>query len=196
MDRGDGKAPDSPLNIEYKALPSEVYKAIPTKWPPYTEIHADVPSWAAVNVGNIYETYATCVFLKANKGTRSALRSILWAAILAEPRAAAVLAKHCKSRGRVEDTPSNLLDAKETPYVNLGDDLFPPSDDEQDDPRQGKRKAKAMAAAAAGATSAVEEAAKTVPKKEPPWHRRLSRGPTPRDRLPHFPRGGTSGAPR
>ena len=112
------------------------------KWPPYSETHADVTSWAAVNVGNVFETYATCVFLKANKGTRSALRSILWAAILAEPRAASLLAKHCKSRGRVEDIPSNLLDPKETPYVNLGDNLFPPSDDEQDDPSQGVGKRK------------------------------------------------------
>ena len=129
-------------DIEYKAVPNDVYKATPMKWPQYTEIHADIANWAPPNVGNVFETYATCVFLEANKETRTRLRSLLWAAILAEPRAAALLAMSCKAGGRTEDIPRGLLDAKATPHVNLGDDLFPPSDDEQDDPSQGKGRPK------------------------------------------------------
>ena len=60
------QAPD----IEYKALPNDVYKAIPVEWPPSSEIYADIPSWNAVNTGNIFETYATCVFLKADTEAR------------------------------------------------------------------------------------------------------------------------------
>ena len=110
-------------------------------------------------MGNIFESYATCIFLKAGKGARSALRSILWAAILAEPRAAAAFARHCKARGRVEDIPSDLLEAKETPYVNLEDDPFPPSEEEQDDPTQSRREANTVGASA---TRPGEEAA-TLP---------------------------------
>jgi DNA-binding CsgD family transcriptional regulator len=121
-------------------------------WPPSSEIYADIPSWSAVNTGNIFESYATCVFLKANREARSALRSILWAAILAEPRAARQLARHCKSKGRDRDIPSDILEVKETPYINLGDEPFPPSEEEEEeDPNRGTREAKAMAAAAVAA---------------------------------------------
>ena len=123
------------------------------KWPAYTEIHADITNWAPGNVGNVFETYATCVFLEANKETRTRLRSLLWAAMLAEPRAAALLAMNCKARGRAEDIPRSSLEAKVTPYVNLGDNLFPPSGEEQDDPSQGKREAKASAASADGVSN-------------------------------------------
>ena len=80
-------------DIEYKALPNDVYKAIPAERPPGSEIFADAPSWSAVNTGDIFETYATCVFLDADKEARETLRSILWAALLADPRAGRALAK-------------------------------------------------------------------------------------------------------
>ena len=156
-----------PSDIEYKALPNDVYKAIPTGWPPDSEIYADIPSWSAVNTGNIFESYATCGFLKANKETRSALKSIRWAAILAEPRAARALARYCRARGREKDIPSDILEEKEAPYINLGDQPFPPSDEEEEDPHQGKREVKAMATAAAGAAIAAVGAAKAAPKKAP-----------------------------
>ena len=74
--------------IEYKALPNDVYKAIPVEWPPSTVTHADIPDWSAVNTGNIFETYATCIFLMGGPQARKLLRSLVWATLVADPRAA------------------------------------------------------------------------------------------------------------
>ena len=39
-------------DIDYKAVPNEVYTAIPMGWPPSAEIYADIPNRSPVNTGN------------------------------------------------------------------------------------------------------------------------------------------------
>ena len=132
-----------PSNTGLKALPSEIYWNIHIAWTPRIEAYEDIPDWNADTVANIIEAYATCTFLRANKGTRTDLRSILWAAILAEPRTAQALAKYCQDRGRQKDIPSHLLGnsapGSSAPWINLGDNPFPHSEEEQEEPPRGNK---------------------------------------------------------
>ena len=129
-----------PKSTEFKSLPDEIYWAIPLAWPSHSETHTDLPNWNAAITGNILETYATCTFLKANQKTRATLRSILWAAILAEPRAARALAMHCIARGREEDIPNHFLAYQAPTWINLGSDPFPPSEEEIEESPQDLRR--------------------------------------------------------
>ena len=131
-------------DIEHKALPNDVCNAIPVEWPPSTELYADIPNWSAGYTGNIFETYATCIFPMGGPQARKLLRSLLWATLLADPRAAKALARHCKAKGRVKGIPPSALDGKETQLINLSEQPIPPSEDEEEGPR-GKREAVAIA---------------------------------------------------
>ena len=67
-------------------------KGIDVTWSRTNAGYPDYGHWNDVNAGNIFEAYATCVFLQSSACYTNRLRSSMWWAVLADVTARNLLA--------------------------------------------------------------------------------------------------------
>ena len=102
-------------------LPRDTFHDIPIEWPNLTEITVDLSKWNSTSVANIFEAFATCTLLLNDEDATKTLRSIIWAIIMAAPRARKAMAKRCKTRLKEADTSPTLTEEGESEPTNRGD---------------------------------------------------------------------------